>query len=166
MRKTSKAILFLSGAAAMAVAPAAAQQFDASGTASLRGAYLFRYVTFFNDSAGNLKESCSLSGGIVFDGVSRYTLLYAQLFDSSVHRLVGGGSSEGSCTSLGGGTYCVQPNGIAQLDNPLFAATLFGTFSQPFSRQVPRRTTTTIYLSRFRRPPLRFRTAVSRELSR
>src|ERR1035438_1769537 len=39
-----------------------------------------------------------------------------------------------TCAALGGGTYGVQSNGIAQLDNPLFGgtgATLFGAFSQP-----------------------------------
>ncbi len=48
----------------MAVAPARlqAQNFDTSGTASLSGQYLFRYVDFFNDENGNLTESCSLSG--------------------------------------------------------------------------------------------------------
>jgi uncharacterized protein (TIGR03437 family) len=40
-------------------------------------------------------------------------------------------TDSGSCTNLGGGTYGVQSNGIAQLDNPLFPATLFGSFSSP-----------------------------------
>ena len=35
---------------AVAPAPAKAQSFDTSGTASLSGAYLFRYVDFFNDT--------------------------------------------------------------------------------------------------------------------
>lgn len=125
MRNIFTAILLLGGALAIGAVPAAAQNFDASGTAMVSGQYLFRYVTFFNDTNGNLTESCSLSGTMVFDGVSRYTISNAQLFDS------GGTTGGGSCSSLGGGTYGVQPNGIAQLDNPLFATTLFGTFSQP-----------------------------------
>jgi uncharacterized protein (TIGR03437 family) len=130
MRKTIKTILLLSSALLMAVAPArvAAQNFDTSGTASLSGQYLFRYVDYFNDANGNLTESCSLTGIIAFDGTGNYTLSNTQLFDSL------GTSGVGDCAPVGGGTYGVQSNGMAQLDNPLFAATpatLFGAFSQP-----------------------------------
>ncbi|MGA2593019.1 MAG: hypothetical protein ABSH32_24145 [Bryobacteraceae bacterium] len=130
MCKTSKTIFLLSGALLMAVAPARvkAQNFDTSGTASLTGQYLFRYVDYFNDDEGDVTESCSLTGVITFDGAGNYTLSNTQLFDSA------GTTGGGSCSSLGGGTYGVQSNGIAQLDNPLFGAipgTLFGTFSQP-----------------------------------
>jgi hypothetical protein len=103
-----------------------AQNFDTSGTAGLHGQYLFRYVDFFNDANGNLTESCSLTGVITFDGAGAYTLSNTQLFDSE-------GTSAGDCSSLGGGTYGVQSNGMAQMDTPLFGAipaTLFGTFSQ------------------------------------
>jgi len=125
-----KTIFLLGGVVLAAVAPArvAAQSFDTSGTASLSGQYLFRYVDFFNDENGNLTESCSLTGIIAFDGTGNYTLSNTQLFDSA------GTSGAGSCSSLGGGTYGVQSNGIAQLDTPIFggtAATLFGAFSQP-----------------------------------
>src|SRR5580658_2360699 len=122
-----KTIFILSSALLMAVAPARvnAQSFDTSGTANLSGQYLFRYVTFFNDESGDLVESCSLSGTINFNGAGAYTLSNTQLFDS------GGTSGMGSCASSGAGTYGVQSNGIAQLDNPLYPATLFGTFSQP-----------------------------------
>src|ERR1700689_5420721 len=84
----------------MAAAPARvkAQNFDTSGTASLHGQYLFRYVDFFNDENGNLTESCSLTGVITFDGAGAYTLSNTQLFDSL-------GTSAGDCSSLGGGTY-------------------------------------------------------------
>jgi uncharacterized protein (TIGR03437 family) len=122
-----KTIFVLTSALLMAVAPArvAAQSFDTSGTSQLSGKYLFRYVNFFYDFSGNLTESCSLTGAIAFDGKGNYTLSNTRLFDSA------GASETGSCASLGGGTYGVQSNGIAQLDNPLFAATLFGTFSYP-----------------------------------
>ncbi len=111
----------------IAVAPARveAQSFDTSGTASLTGQYLFRYVNFFNDQAGNLVESCSLTGTITFDGAGKYALSNTQMFDSA------GSNGAGFCASLGGGTYGVESNGVAQLDNPLYPATLFGTFSQP-----------------------------------
>jgi uncharacterized protein (TIGR03437 family) len=132
MHKTTKTILLVGRSilmALMAVAPARvnAQSFDTSGTASLTGQYLFRYVDFLNDASGNLTESCSLTGVIAFDGTGKYTLSNTQLFDSA-------GSTAGDCSSLGGGTYGVQSNGMAQLDNPLFGATpatLFGTFSKP-----------------------------------
>jgi uncharacterized protein (TIGR03437 family) len=118
-------VVFLLGSALVALAaPLAAQNFDTSGTASLTGPYLFRYTTFFNDESGNLSESCSLTGIMTFNGTGNYTLSNTQLFDSF-------GTNGGDCSSLGGGTYGVESNGITQLDNPLFPATLFGTFSQP-----------------------------------
>jgi uncharacterized protein (TIGR03437 family) len=122
-----RTIFFLSSALLMAATPARveAQSFDTSGTASLEGQYLFRYVNFFPDQNGKFVESCSLSGAITFDGAGKYTLSNTQLADSA------GTNGTGFCASLGGGTYGVQSNGIAQLDNPLFAATLFGTFSKP-----------------------------------
>ena len=127
MTRTNRSILLLSSALLMAAAPLRlkAQNFDTSGTAGLSGKYLFRYVNFFNDQSGNLTESCTLSGTISFDGAGTYALSNTQLFDS------GGENGKGFCSSLGGGTYGVQSNGIAQLDNPMYAATLFGTFSQP-----------------------------------
>ncbi len=122
-----KTICILSSAFMIAVAPAAlqAQNFDTSGTPNLNGKYLFRYVNFFNDASGNLTESCSLSGAITFNGAGSYTLSNTQLFDSR------GSNGNGHCASLGTGSYGVQLNGIAQLDNPMYAATLFGTFSKP-----------------------------------
>ncbi len=122
-----RTIVLLSSSLFIALAPAQvdAQSFDNSGTANLTGNYLFRYVNFFNDQNGDLVESCSLSGTITFDGAGKYTLSNTQLADS------GGTNGTGSCASQGSGTYGVQSNGIAQLDNPLYPATLFGTFSQP-----------------------------------
>src|ERR1700728_2856589 len=102
-------ILLLSSALLMVVAsgPLQAQTSDTSGTASLKGQYLFRYVNFFNDENGNLTESCSLTGSINFNGQGSYTLSQTQLFDSA------GNNGTGSCASLGGGSYGVQSNGIA-----------------------------------------------------
>jgi len=121
-----RTIFLLSGLLiGMAPGRGVAQSFDTSGTANLKGQYLFRYVNFFNDPSGNLVESCSLTGTMNFDGAGTYTLTNTQIFDSF------GVKNTGSCTSLGGGTYGVQSNGMAQLDNPLYPATLFGSFSQP-----------------------------------
>lgn len=119
--------LLVSGAFIALLAPAAlrAQNFDTSGTAGLKGQYLFRYVNFFTDQGGSLAESCSLTGTMTFDGAGKYTLSNTRLFDSA------GSGGNGFCSSLGGGNYGVQSNGIAQLDNPLYPATLFGSFSLP-----------------------------------
>lgn len=127
MTRMYKTILLLSCSLFIALTPARvdAQSFDNSGTANLTGNYLFRYVNFFNDQNGDLVESCSLSGTINFDGAGKYTLANTHLADSD------GTNGNGSCASQGSGTYGVQSNGIAQLDNPLYPATLFGTFSQP-----------------------------------
>ena len=125
MTNTRRMALLLTAALMMAAAPGVleAQTFDTSGTTNLTGAYLFRYVNFFNDQSGKLTESCTLTGTMTFDGAGHYTLSNTQLSDSL--------GSMGYCASLGGGTYGVQSNGIAQLDNPLYPATLFGSFSQP-----------------------------------
>jgi uncharacterized protein (TIGR03437 family) len=122
-----RSIFLLPSALVMLLSPgaASAQTFDTSGTAGLKGQYLFRYVNFFPDPVGNLAESCSLTGAITFDGAGKYTLSNTLLFDSA------GSKGNGFCSSLGGGTYGVQSNGIAQLDNPLLPATLFGSFSLP-----------------------------------
>ncbi|HUA19737.1 MAG TPA: hypothetical protein VMB25_13400 [Bryobacteraceae bacterium] len=119
--------VLLAAALLLALAPVQvrAQNFDTSGTTNLRGPYLFRYVNFFNDSQGDLTESCSLTGVMTFDGQGSYTLSNTQLYDSL------GTNGGGSCSSIGGGNYGVQSNGIAQLDNPLYPATLFGSFSKP-----------------------------------
>lgn len=119
-----KHIFLLCGVLLSAAAPVKAQSFDTSGTPGLNGAYLFRYVNFFNDPYGNLTESCSLTGVITFDGAGKYTTSNTQLFDSA-------GAGMGNCAPLGGGTYGVQSNGMAQIDNPLYPATLFGAFSAP-----------------------------------
>lgn len=121
----SKTLLILSGALLLAAA-SQAQNFDTSGTSNLSGPYLFRYVTFFNDQNGNVTESCSLTGTMTFNGSGKYTVSSsAQLFDSQ------GTTGAGSCTSLGSGGYGVQSNGMAQLDNPVFATTLYGSFTSP-----------------------------------
>lgn len=122
-----KNFILLSAAAVIGMvgpAPVKAQSFDTSGTAGLTGQYLFRYVNFFNDTSGNVTESCSLTGVVTFDGKGTYALSNTQLYDSA-------GASAGSCASLGGGTYGVQSNGMAQMDNPMFTATLYGAFSAP-----------------------------------
>jgi uncharacterized protein (TIGR03437 family) len=122
-----KNFLLLSVAAVVVMAGPArvnAQTFDTSGTSGLTGQYLFRYVNFFNDKNGNVTESCSLTGVVTFDGKGTYALSNTQLYDSA-------GSSAGACSSLGGGTYGVQSNGMAQMDNPIFTATLYGAFSAP-----------------------------------
>ncbi len=127
MTRVFRTTQLLSSALLLAIAAPRiqAQNFDTSGTSSLTGAYLFRYVNFFNDSLGNLTESCTLSGTISFDGSGHYTLSNTQLADSM------GTNGTGYCASLGGGTYGVQSNGMAQLDNPMYPATLLGAFSKP-----------------------------------
>jgi uncharacterized protein (TIGR03437 family) len=120
----SKTIFLLSGLLLLA-AISPAQNFDTSGTSAVSGPYLFRYVTFFNDSDGNVTESCSLTGTMTFDGNGKFSISSsAQLFDSQP-------SGQGGCAILGTGTYGVQSNGIMQMDNPMFATTLFGSFTSP-----------------------------------
>lgn len=104
--------------------PACGQSFDTSGTSTLSGLYLFRYVAYFNDAnTGAVTEGCSVSGTMNFDGKGAYSTFNTQVYDSL--------GSSGACSAPTTGTYGVQSNGITQLDNPLFAATLYGTFSSP-----------------------------------
>jgi uncharacterized protein (TIGR03437 family) len=127
MTRMFKNFLLLSAAAVLGIVGPPhvnAQNFDTSGTPGLSGQYLFRYVNFFNDQNGNITESCSLTGTINFDGKGNYTVTSTQLYDSA-------GSSTGSCSSTGGGTYGVQSNGLMQMDSPLFGITLYGTLSAP-----------------------------------
>jgi uncharacterized protein (TIGR03437 family) len=103
---------------------AAAQNFDNSGDANLAGAYLFRYIAFSTTATtGAISEGCSLTGVINFDGKGNYTLSNTQRYDSV--------TSSGMCGAPKNGTYGVQPNGLAQLDNPIFSTTIFGSFSKP-----------------------------------
>src|ERR1700730_423172 len=121
-----KTIVLLSAAFLLTVSPTLVkgQSFDTSGTANLTGQYLFRYVVFGTGTNGNVTEGCSVSGVITFDGKGNYTTSNTQLYDSA-------GTTTGSCSAPSTGTYSLQSNGIAQIDNPIFSATLFGTFSQP-----------------------------------
>src|SRR5580700_3810578 len=92
-------IFLISSALLMALEPArvGAQSFDTSGTSTLSGQYLFRYVVFANDQNGNLTASCTLTGGIKFDGAGKYTLSNTQL------ALAGDPTLTTFCASLGGG---------------------------------------------------------------
>ncbi|MCU1263349.1 MAG: hypothetical protein JWO80_6234 [Bryobacterales bacterium] len=121
-----KTIVLLSAAFLLTVSPTLVkgQSFDTSGTANLTGQYFFRYVVFGTGTNGNVTEGCSVSGVMTFDGKGNYTTSNTQLYDSA-------GTTTGSCSAPSTGTYSVQSNGIAQIDNPIFSATLFGAFSQP-----------------------------------
>ena len=149
-----KTIFLLGSALLMATRRAEAQSFDTSGTASLTGQYLFRYVNFFNDE---WKPHRVLQ--------PRPAPLRSTAQETTRSRIrnfrFDGGRSTGSCTTLGGGTYGVQSNGMAQLDNPLYAATLFGSFTNPWSSPVRPRMTTSICSSRCRPLRPRFRIAAS-----
>ena len=78
---------------------------------------------------GDLAESCTLTGAIAFEWLRKL-----HRFEYAIERHVRfrpDRNGIGYCASLGAGTYGVQSNGMLQMDNPLYPATLFGTFSQP-----------------------------------
>jgi uncharacterized protein (TIGR03437 family) len=105
--------------------PLGAQSFDTSGTSGLAGAYFYRYVVFSTTaSTGAFSEGCSVTGVMTFDGKGSYSTSNTQRYDTA-------GSSSTACPAPSTGTYAVQSNGLAQLDNPIFAATIYGSFSQP-----------------------------------
>ena len=131
----------------MALAPAwlQAQSFDTSGTASLSGKYLFRYVNYFNDENGDLTESCSLSGAMTFDGAGHYTLSNTQLFDS------GGSSGRARAVRWAGERTECNPTASHNWTIRLYLRQLFSAPSASrWSSPVPRRMTSSISSSRFK----------------
>ena len=91
--------------------PLAAQNFDSSGTGVLKGDYFVRQVLLdqLDQNTSAAGRAVSLTGVMTFDGNGNYSFT-GQLFDSKV------GSAAAYSVS---GQYAVQPNGLAQIQNPI-----------------------------------------------
>ncbi len=106
-----KALQVAASALLVAVIPLAAQNFDTSGNGTLKGDYFVRQVslTNLNQNTSAVGRAISLTGTMTFDGNGNYTFS-GQMMDTQA----GGVKSY----SISGG-YAVQPNGLAQIQNPI-----------------------------------------------
>jgi uncharacterized protein (TIGR03437 family) len=91
---------------------AAAQTWDSSGNALLKGTWCFRQVVWqVGDSSGNLNREISISGNINFDGISTYTL-------TNLHTADTASPPVNASTS---GTFSIAASGYGFLSSPLFS---------------------------------------------
>jgi len=94
--------------ASCAVASAAAQSFDTSGNATLKGDYFLREVFMTGPGDGSVSTASSVIGVATFDGNGNYT------FKGQGATLAGGLNSAVSLT----GTYAVAANGFLVIASP------------------------------------------------
>lgn len=109
-RSSANPVLGLTAILAVGI-PLAAQSFDNSGNATLKGDYFVRQVVLTNldQNTSAVGRAISLTGTMTFDGNGNYTFS-GQKMDTQA------GSAQSYSTS---GQYAVQPNGLAQIQNPI-----------------------------------------------
>ncbi len=102
--------MFMSGFSAGLAVPASAQTFDTSGNNKLNGDYFVRQVitTNLNTSTSAIGQAYSITGIMTFNGQGNYTF-QGQLLDSM--------KTGGATAFSTGGTYSVESNGMAQIQN-------------------------------------------------
>ena len=105
-------LLFFSAAAAYALA-AAAPVWDSSGDSLLSGTYNFRQVLYTSDGSGNVTQTVSYFGTIVFSPSGIYLL-------SNGNTLI---NPAGGLVIPSMGTFSVAASGFGFLSNPLAAGT-------------------------------------------
>jgi len=115
--------MFMSGFYAGLAIPASAQTFDTSGNSKLNGDFFVRQVitTNLNSSTSAIGQAISITGIMTFDGQGHYTFS-GQKVDSTA-------GDSASPFSVAIGTYAVESNGMAQIQNMLdssASATEFG----------------------------------------
>ncbi len=114
--------MLMSGFYAGLAIPASAQTFDNSGNSKLNGPYFVRQVitTNLDSSTSAIGQAISITGIMTFDGQGNY-IFQGQMLDST---------KTGGATALStSGTYAVESNGMAQIQNLLdssASATEFG----------------------------------------
>ena len=97
-----------------------AQNFDTTGTSTVKGAYFVRQVLTANldQSTSAIGQAVSLTGIMTFDGAGKYAFA-GQKTDSTA----GGTPSSYSVN----GTYAVSGSGLVQITNPIDTTdTIFG----------------------------------------
>ena len=92
--------------------PAAAQNFDTSGNGKLNGPFFVRQVitTQLDTTTSTIGQAISILGIMTFDGQGNYAFI-GQKVDTKV-----GGPGQ---AFVANGTYAVQSNGMAQIQNPI-----------------------------------------------
>ena len=92
--------------------PAAAQTFDTSGNGKLNGEYFVRQVvtTDLDSITSAIGRAISIIGVMIFDGNGNYTFI-GQMSDTMA-------GTSGVTYSIAG-TYSVESNGLAQIQNPI-----------------------------------------------
>jgi uncharacterized protein (TIGR03437 family) len=109
-----KALLALTTCIAGLALPAAAQTFDTSGNGKLNGPFFLRQVitTSLNTNTSAIGRAVSLTGVISFDGQGNYTFIGSMMDNTAGNSAV---------TYSATGTYLVESNGMAQIQNPIDA---------------------------------------------
>ncbi len=104
-------LMLMSGFYAGLAIPGSAQTFDTSGNSKLHGDYFVRQVITTNLGTSNsaIGEAFSITGIMTFDGQGNY-IFQGQLLDSM--------STGGATAFSTGGTYAVESNGMAQIQDP------------------------------------------------
>ena len=120
MMRTARLLLLLSTVAAW---PAAAQSWDTSGNAMLKGTYYFREIAYVvGDDSGDLSDAAALYNTVTFDGNGKYTMS-AILVDASQQTI----TPEPNIS----GTYSIAASGYGFISSPLVnGASIFGLVSQ------------------------------------
>src|SRR5271166_1786783 len=110
--KFAKMLMLMSGLYAGLAIPGSAQTFDTSGNSKLNGDYFVRQVitTNLDSSTSAIGQAFSITGIMTFDGQGNYAF-QGQLLDSTK----AGGATAFSTS----GTYSVESNGMAQIQDPL-----------------------------------------------
>jgi uncharacterized protein (TIGR03437 family) len=107
-------LMFMSGIYAAGALPCCAQTFDSSGDGKLKGDFFVRQVvtTNLDTITSAIGRAISVTGIMTFDGQGGYTF-HGQMLDTAA----GSSALPYSVT----GTYAVQSNGMAQIQNPIDA---------------------------------------------
>ena len=106
--------MLMSGLCAGLAIPGSAQTFDTSGNSKLNGDFFVRQVitTNLDTITSAIGRAVSITGVMTFDGQGHYSFT-GQMVDSTV---AGGSAVPYSVTH---GTYAVESNGMAQIEDPL-----------------------------------------------
>jgi uncharacterized protein (TIGR03437 family) len=115
-KEFSGILMFMSGLCFGFVIPAFAQSFDTSGNAKLKGDYFVRQVitTDLDSITSDIRRAVSITGVMTFDGQGHYTF-NGQKVDSASGVLA-------VPFAIASGTYAVESNGMAQIQNPIGVA--------------------------------------------
>lgn len=113
LTKSIRLLKLMSALSAALAIPAAAQTFDTSGNGKLNGPFFVRQVatTNLNSATSAIGEAISVIGIMTFDGQGNYTFI-------GIKRDTADSTGTGQAFTTTG-TYAVESNGMAQIQNPI-----------------------------------------------